>query len=83
MKKKDMILPVPEELMYQDNGFRLRIGGTTFEVGTHFDPGGRRSVLDQFWELLPDLHIGQQCTEDRTMDVPLQCPVVRKGDIGT
>ena len=32
--------------------FSIRIGNTTYEVSTHFDPQGRQSVLNQFRRLL-------------------------------
>ena len=30
----------------------LKIGGTFYEIATHFDPKGRQSVLDQFKALI-------------------------------
>jgi hypothetical protein len=35
-----------------EEGFSMKIGSTTYEVTTHFDPDGRQSVLEQFKELL-------------------------------
>jgi hypothetical protein len=35
-----------------EESFSMKIGGTTYEVTTHFDPDGRQSVLEQFKELL-------------------------------
>ena len=40
-----------EYMEYMPN-FELKIGGTIYEVTTHFDPEGRQSVLEQFMELL-------------------------------
>ena len=36
----------------QENTFQMNIGGTKYEVSTHFDSGGRQSVLQQFRALL-------------------------------
>lgn len=35
-----------------ENEFSLKIGGTTYEVSTHFNQNGRQSVLEQFKELI-------------------------------
>ena len=54
MKKK--VIPIrefsPETLFPGEGSFELTIGGTTYEVSTHFDPDGRESVLGQFKRLL-------------------------------
>lgn len=42
----------PENLFPVDGDFEMTIGGTTYEVSTHFDPSGRESVLWQFMTLL-------------------------------
>ncbi len=38
-----------------DNPFFMKIGGTTYEVRTHFNPKGRENVLQQFEDLLAEL----------------------------
>lgn len=35
-----------------ENEFSLKIGGTTYEVSTHFSAKGKQSVLEQFKELI-------------------------------
>lgn len=35
-----------------ENEFSLKIGGTTYEVSTHFSTQGKQSVLEQFKELI-------------------------------
>ena len=35
-----------------DNTFSMKIGGTIYEVTTHFNPAGKQTVLEQFAELL-------------------------------
>jgi hypothetical protein len=36
----------------QEDTFTMKIGGTTYEVTTHFSTDGKQSVLQQFMELL-------------------------------
>ena len=35
-----------------EDSFSMKLGGTTYEVTTHFNPNGNRSVLEQFKELI-------------------------------
>ena len=35
-----------------ENEFSLKIGGTTYEVNTHFSKKGKQNVLEQFKELI-------------------------------
>ena len=35
-----------------DNPFFIKIGNTTYEVSTHFNPKGRENVLQQFQKLI-------------------------------
>ena len=35
-----------------DKPFFMKIGNTTYEVSTHFDPKGRENVLQQFQKLI-------------------------------
>ncbi len=32
--------------------FQMKIGGTTYEVSTHFNPKGRQCIFEQFKELI-------------------------------
>ena len=49
-------LPVPSIISdifgKKDDSFSMRIGGTFYEVSTHFDPNGKQTVLEQFEQLL-------------------------------
>ena len=38
---------------FGNSDFRMKIGGTVYEVSTHFDPEGSRCVLQQFRDLIP------------------------------
>lgn len=46
VKDKRNIVPQPA------NEFSLKVGGTYFDVSTHFDTNGRQSVLQQFKDLI-------------------------------
>lgn len=35
-----------------DSDFKMKIGGTVYEVSTHFNPEGNRCVLQQFRDLI-------------------------------
>ena len=37
--------------------FVMKIGGTTYEVSTHFNPKGRQCLLEQFKELILSEHL--------------------------
>ena len=42
----------PSELLSGEDTFEMKVGGTTYEVSTHFDTDGRQSVLEQFMALV-------------------------------
>ncbi len=52
----------PEEFYKDYDGFTMRIGGTTYEVGLHFDPKGRQCVLEQFMDLLDRFETEQKAS---------------------
>lgn len=37
---------------FGEDNFKLKIGGTTYEISTHFNPKGRQCVMEQFKELI-------------------------------
>ena len=47
----------PASLIPSEGTFELKIGGTTYEVSTHFSTEGRQSVLEQFMELIMNDHL--------------------------
>ena len=47
----------PASLFPGEGPFELKIGGTTYEVSTHFSTEGRQSVLEQFMELVLNNHM--------------------------
>ena len=36
---------------FGEDTFQMKIGGTTYEVSTHFNPKGRQCIFEQFKEL--------------------------------
>lgn len=50
----------------QENNFQMNIGGTEYEVTTHFDSSGRQSILQQFRILI--LNSSAQSTFDSGHD---------------
>ena len=56
----DYILPRSQERTldysrmrrFGEDDFKLKIGGTTYEISTHFNPRGRQCVMEQFKELI-------------------------------
>ncbi len=42
----------PSALFPGEGSFEMQIGGTTYEVSTHFSADGRQSVLAQFMALI-------------------------------
>ncbi len=57
MTEKLNITPHPptsseDVLLHADNTFSMKIGGTIYDVTTHFNPDGKQTVLEQFAELL-------------------------------
>ena len=42
----------PASLVPGEGSFEMKIGGTTYEVSTHFSTEGKQSVLEQFMALV-------------------------------
>ena len=55
----DKIIPLGSFIPYYhspgSDSFSMKIGGTVYEVTTHFDAEGRETVLKQFRDLLLEL----------------------------
>ena len=37
---------------FGEDNFKLKLGGTTYEISTHFNPKDRQCVMEQFKELI-------------------------------
>ena len=48
---------IPVRVLPTQNSFSAKIGGTTFDVMTHFNANGRQSVLQQFRDLILSEHL--------------------------
>ena len=52
----DKIIPLGSFIPYfrspDNDSFSMKIGGTVYEVSTHFSTDGKQSVLQQFRDLL-------------------------------
>lgn len=42
---------------FGEDTFTTKIGGTTYEVSTHFNPNGRQCVMEQFKQLILSEHL--------------------------
>ena len=47
----------PDSLIPGEGTFELKIGGTTYDVNTHFNTEGNQSVLEQFMALIMNEHL--------------------------
>ena len=47
----------PAYLIPGEGTFEMIIGGTTYEINTHFSIEGRQNVLEQFMELIVNDHM--------------------------
>lgn len=43
---------IPIRILPSSNSFSMKIGGTVFDVSTHFNTDGRQSILQQFRDLI-------------------------------
>ena len=48
---------IPVRVLPTQNSFSMKIGGTVFDVTTHFNANGRQSVLQQFRDLILSEHL--------------------------
>lgn len=48
---------IPVRVLPTKNSFSMKIGGTVFDVTTHFNADGRQSVLQQFRDLILSEHL--------------------------
>ena len=43
---------IPVRVLPREHSFSMKIGGTVFDVSTHFSVDGRQSILQQFRDLI-------------------------------
>lgn len=43
---------VKTQMEYKGSQFSMKIGGTVYDVTTHFNPNGRESLFKQFFDII-------------------------------
>lgn len=51
-RSKDRLFDYDKVRRFGEDKFTKKIGGTTYEISTHFNPKGRQCVMEQFKELI-------------------------------
>ena len=51
-RSKDCIFDYGNVRRFGEDNFTMKIGGTTYEISTHFNPKGKQCVMEQFKELI-------------------------------
>ena len=57
MEQKNIYGLTPMEIYPGEGSFEMTVGGTTYEVTTHFSDEGTQSILEQFKELIMKEHL--------------------------
>ncbi len=50
--RSDEVVDRSKTRRFGEETFQMKIGGTTYEVSTHFNPEGRQCIFEQFKELI-------------------------------
>ena len=51
-RSKDCLFDYGKMRRFGEDNFMMKIGGTTYEISTHFNPKSRQCVMEQFKELI-------------------------------
>ena len=51
-RNNDSVFDYDKVRNFGEGNFTMKIGGTTYEITTHFNPKGRQCLLEQFKELI-------------------------------
>lgn len=51
-QSKERTLDYSRMRRFGEDNFKLKLGGITYEISTHFNPNGRQCVMEQFKELI-------------------------------
>ena len=51
-RSKNCIFDYGKMRRFGEDNFTMTIGGTTYEISTHFNPKGKQCVMEQFKELI-------------------------------
>lgn len=56
-RSKERVFDYSKVRRFGEDTFTTKIGGTTYEVSTHFNPNGRQCVMEQFKQLILSEHL--------------------------
>ena len=56
-RNKERVFDYSKVRRFGEDTFTTKIGGTTYEVSTHFNPKGRQCVMEQFKQLILSEHL--------------------------
>ena len=56
-RNKERVVDYSKVRRFGEEIFTMKIGGTTYEVSTHFNPNGRQGILEQFEDLILSEHL--------------------------
>lgn len=56
-RSNECVLDYSKVRRFGEDTFTMKIGGTTYEVSTHFNPNGRQCVMEQFKQLILSEHL--------------------------
>lgn len=56
-RSNECVLDYSKVRRFGEDIFNTKIGGTTYEVSTHFNPNGRQCVMEQFKQLILSEHL--------------------------
>ena len=56
-RSNECVLDYSKVRRFGEDTFTMKVGGTTYEVSTHFNPNGRQCVMEQFKQLILSEHL--------------------------
>jgi len=56
-RSNECVLDYSKVRRFGEDNFTTKIGGTTYEVSTHFNPNGIQCVMEQFKQLILSEHL--------------------------
>ena len=56
-RSNECVLDYSKVRRFGEDTFTMKVGSTTYEVSTHFNPNGRQCVMEQFKQLILSEHL--------------------------
>ena len=56
-RSDECVLDYSKVRRFGEDTFTMKVGSTTYEVSTHFNPNGRQCVMEQFKQLILSEHL--------------------------